>query len=37
MSRIKEAAEVYLEATDAEPTESEFVGIQILEVIPSEP
>jgi len=37
MSRIKEAAELYLEATGAEPSESEFIGIQILEVIPSEP
>jgi predicted RNase H-like HicB family nuclease len=37
MSRIKEAAELYLEATGAEQTESEFVGIQILEVTPGEP
>jgi predicted RNase H-like HicB family nuclease len=37
MSRIKEAAELYLEATGAEPSESEFVGIQILEVVPGEP
>ena len=31
-SRIKEAAELYLEAT-----KTEFVGIQILEVSPHEP
>ncbi len=37
MSRIKEAAVLYLEATGAEPIESEFVGIQILEVVPGEP
>ncbi len=37
MSRIKEAAELYLEATGAKPTESEFVGIQILEVASGEP
>jgi len=37
MSRIKEAAELYLEATGVEPSENEFVGIQILEVVPSEP
>jgi predicted RNase H-like HicB family nuclease len=37
MSRIKEAAELYLEATGVEQTESEFVGIQILEVTPGEP
>jgi len=37
MSRIKEAAELYLEATGLEPSENEFVGIQILEVVPSEP
>jgi predicted RNase H-like HicB family nuclease len=37
MSRIKEAAELYLEATNVEPTKNEFVGIQILEVVPGEP
>ena len=37
MSRIKEAAELYLEATGVEPIKNEFVGIQILEVVPGEP
>jgi len=37
MKRIKEAAELYLEATDAKPSENTFIGIQILEVAPSEP
>jgi predicted RNase H-like HicB family nuclease len=36
-SRIKEAAELYLEATGFEATKTEFVGIQILEVSPHEP
>jgi predicted RNase H-like HicB family nuclease len=37
MSRIKEAAELYLEATSEKPIKNEFIGIQILEVIPDEP
>ena len=37
MSRIKEAAELYLEATSAETSESEFVDIQILKIVPDEP
>jgi predicted RNase H-like HicB family nuclease len=36
-SRIREAAELYIEATDVEAEKREFVGIQILEVTPSEP
>ena len=37
MKRIKEAAELYIEATGVKPSGSQFVGIQILEVTPSEP
>lgn len=31
MSRIKEAAELYLETTGFTPSKNEFVGIQVLE------
>ncbi len=37
MKRIKEAAELYIETTGVKSSESEFVGIQILEVSISEP
>ncbi len=37
MKRIKEAAELYIETTGIKSSESEFVGIQILEVSISEP
>ena len=32
MARIKEAAELYLESTNVEPSKNEFIGIQVLEI-----
>ena len=35
--RIREAAVLYLETTGVEAKETEFIGIQILDVPPNEP